>query len=81
MQTTTENVDVGLMGEYFTEDELAQQLDVATRTLDRWDREGRGPKRTKLGRRVLYKKSTVAAWLGACEADQRDRRFRRKART
>jgi excisionase family DNA binding protein len=66
-----------LLSPFFTQDELARQLGITRKTLDRWATEGKGPKVTRIGRRILYSKKTVAAWLAACERDphQRDRRF------
>lgn len=57
--------------------ELALELGVTRKTLDRWAVEGKGPAITKIGRRVLYRRSAVDAWLKACERDprQRHRRF------
>lgn len=74
-----------LLAEYFTLQELARELRVARKTLDRWRVEGRGPARTKVGRRVCYNRKSVLRWLATCEKDphQRDRRFgsrKRKAR-
>ncbi len=66
-----------LLFDFLTEDDLARELDLSRKTLLRWGKDGRGPKRTKIGRRVLYRRDSVRAWLAACEADphRRDRRF------
>jgi hypothetical protein len=40
---------------------LARELDVTTKTLDRWAREGKGPARTRLGRKILYSRTSVIA--------------------
>src|SRR5438128_149930 len=37
--------------------------------LDRWRRLGEGPPITKLGRRILYRRSSSQAWLRARERD------------
>ena len=53
------------LNEYLTKDELARELRRSTRTIDRWHVQRIGPPRTKVRRSklILYKKSTVAAWL------------------
>jgi predicted DNA-binding transcriptional regulator AlpA len=73
----TKRTQEGLLCDFMSEDDLARDLDVAKKTLHRWSKEGRGPRRTKIGRRVLYRRDSVREWLQACERDphQRDRRF------
>jgi hypothetical protein len=63
---------------FFTQAELAVELGITKKTLDRWKTAGRGPSITKLGRKILYSRRAVASWLAACEQDpgRRDRRFR-----
>ena len=56
-----------VLAEYMTRNELAKQLDRCARTLDRWHSLRIGPPRTILGRRVLYRRQAVAAWLLAQE--------------
>lgn len=66
MPQTTKNEEIqtaGLLSGFYTKPGLASELKIATKTLDRWEREGRGPAPTKLGKRVFYKRSTVEAWL------------------
>jgi hypothetical protein len=48
---------------YLTPDELATELDVCTKTLDRWRVFGEGPPITKVGRKVYYKRDGVITWL------------------
>jgi Helix-turn-helix domain len=52
-----------LLDEYLTPAELAEQLNVCLLTLHRWGAEGRGPPRTKIGRKTYYSRSSVIAWL------------------
>jgi hypothetical protein len=52
-----------LLSEYVTRDDAATELDVTGRTLDRWHRLGEGPPITKVGRRILYRRSSLLAWL------------------
>jgi excisionase family DNA binding protein len=56
-----------LLSEYLTEDEAASELKVCVRTLRRWRDLGQGPAITKLGRRALYRRTTVSAWLASRE--------------
>jgi hypothetical protein len=55
--------DETLLGDFLEQDEAAAQLKVCSRMLDRWRRLGEGPPITKIGRRVLYRRSSLQAWL------------------
>lgn len=50
---------------YLTTAELADCLKISARTLERMRLEGRGPKFTKLGRRVVYAESAVSQFVAA----------------
>jgi predicted DNA-binding transcriptional regulator AlpA len=52
-----------LLSDYFTQEEAATELKVSARTVDRWRRLDEGPPITKLGRRVLYRRSSLQTWL------------------
>jgi predicted DNA-binding transcriptional regulator AlpA len=52
---------------YLRRDELAQQLGVSVRTIDRWDVEGNGPPRISVGRTVLYSITSAREWLRSSE--------------
>jgi hypothetical protein len=52
-----------LLSDYFTQEEAATELKVTERTLDRWERLREGPPITRLGRRILYRRSSLQAWL------------------
>lgn len=52
---------------YATQREVAAEIGMCTRTLDRWRALGMGPPVTKLGRRILYRRSSLAAWLARQE--------------
>jgi predicted DNA-binding transcriptional regulator AlpA len=52
-----------LLADFPTRDEAAAELKICERTLDRWRRLGEGPPITKLGRRVLYRRSSLQAWI------------------
>jgi hypothetical protein len=49
------------MTDFLSQDETAAELKVCTRTLDRWRRLREGPPITKLGRRILYRRSSLQA--------------------
>ena len=52
-----------LLADFPTPDEAAAELKICERTLDRWRRLDEGPPITKLGRRVLYRRSSLQAWI------------------
>jgi hypothetical protein len=52
-----------LLADFLTQEEAAAELRVCQRTLDRWRRLDEGPPITKLGRRTLYRRSSLQAWL------------------
>jgi excisionase family DNA binding protein len=54
-----------LLADYLTVVELAAELGVTVRTVRNWEAEGAAPPRVKLGRRVLYHRPAVLAWLAA----------------
>jgi hypothetical protein len=60
-----------LLSEYFTQEEAATELKVTERTLDRWQRLREGPPITRLGRRILYRRSSLQTWLHRREGDAR----------
>ena len=57
----------GVLTDYLTPAELAGELGISGRTLERWNRLGECPPRTRLGKKVLYKRESVQAWLVARE--------------
>jgi predicted DNA-binding transcriptional regulator AlpA len=61
-----------ILADYVTREELAEELKVTTRTLDKWHVQRRGPSKIKLGSRVYYKRQTVLAWLDAQSSAQRE---------
>ena len=52
-----------LDGQYLDKRGFCAALGICQRTADRWAGLRIGPPRTKAGRKVLYKKSSIAAWL------------------
>ena len=56
-----------ILSEFLTKEELAAELRRNPRTLDRWEVLGMGPPVTKLGRRTIYRRTSVQAWIRARE--------------
>jgi len=56
-----------ILAEFLTLEALAAELRRNKRTLDRWDVLGIGPPRTRVGRRVLYRRASVERWLARQE--------------
>jgi excisionase family DNA binding protein len=52
-----------ILSEFLTTQELATELGLNKRTLDRWHALGTGPPRTRVGRKVLYRRTSVQKWL------------------
>jgi len=79
MMATNENKisASSLLEGFFTEDQLAQELLTSKKSLARWDKQGRGPKRTRVGRRILYSRKAVQEWLESLQKDS-SRSARRK---
>jgi hypothetical protein len=61
------SITENLLADFLTQGETAAELKVCERTLDRWRRLDEGPPITKLGRRILYRRSSLAAWIRARE--------------
>jgi hypothetical protein len=56
-----------LLSQFLTKEELSQELGRNARTLDRWEVLGTGPPRTRIGRKVLYRRTSLQKWLAAQE--------------
>ena len=52
---------------YLDARQAAGLLGLSINTLAKWRLSGVGPKYLKLGRRVAYRQSDIAAWLDGCE--------------
>jgi len=55
--------DSSLLGDYFTRQELADELGIHVRSLERWAWLRKGPPQVRIGRRVFYRRSDVLRWL------------------
>jgi hypothetical protein len=52
-----------LLAGFLTPEQAAAELRVCKRTLERWRVLKEGPPITKLGRRALYRRSSIQKWL------------------
>ena len=52
-----------LLDDYFSQEEMAKQLDRSTRALRLWRVERRGPPVTAIGRTQFYLKASAVKWL------------------
>jgi excisionase family DNA binding protein len=43
--------------------EVAEKLNIQTRTLQDWRSNARGPKFVRVGRHIRYRKSDIEAWI------------------
>jgi hypothetical protein len=60
-----------MLSQFLTKEALAAELGRNARTLDRWDVLGMGPPRTFVGRKILYRRTSVQRWLAAQEKQSR----------
>lgn len=76
---TTEQAGLGLFdgSEVFTPIQIAKGLGISKRTLDRFHAKRMGPPRIRIGKKILYRRSSVIAWLEAREEEPRVYRKRR----
>ena len=52
-----------ILADYISRENLAQELQVSSRTLDRWHGRRIGPPRCLIGRKVFYRRVSVRDWL------------------
>jgi excisionase family DNA binding protein len=67
MTGNTMNTSTYLSEDYAPRPEAARILGVCEQTLIRWGIESKGPPVTRLGRRVLYRRSSLKTWLASLE--------------
>jgi excisionase family DNA binding protein len=53
------------MPDLLTQQQLAEELQVSVRTLERWRREGTGPPWVRVGRSPRYRRQDIDRWLEA----------------
>ena len=63
-----------ILSEYMTPQELAEELGICKRTLDRWHASRSGPPRLTVGRKPFYRRSSVEAWLLGRERNFEERK-------
>ncbi len=56
-------VQVAKNPDLITAEETAANIGVNPKTLQRWAREGRGPRRVRIGGRCYYHKANIETWL------------------
>lgn len=56
-----------ILDDYMTPDQLCAELGIHPFTLYRWNQRGKAPPKTWLGKRVVYRKAGVMAWLESQE--------------
>jgi len=56
-----------ILSDYIPRKQLAAELGLAEATLIRWEKDGRGPPCTRVGRDPLYYKPSIEKWLRSCE--------------
>ncbi len=67
-KTPPQEAGISLLDGWMSRAELAAELGVCVDTLMRWERRRYGPQCVKAGRKALYKRSTVLAWLDEQES-------------
>jgi hypothetical protein len=58
---------LNLLADWISREQLAGELGIATDTLARWEARQLGPPCTRIGRKVLYRRASVQAWISAQE--------------
>jgi hypothetical protein len=56
-----------ILKDYISREQLAADIGKSTKTLVRWELDGRGPPVTRIGRDVLYFIPSVQRWLRSQE--------------
>jgi predicted DNA-binding transcriptional regulator AlpA len=69
-----------LLDGYLRREELAHQLCVSARTIDRWQTLRCGPPRVTIGRTILYNLDSVRQWLRSNEESAANRSSRKRQR-
>src|SRR5438874_5836163 len=69
-----------LLEGYLRREELAQQLHVSPRTIDRWHTLRCGPPRVTIGRTILYNLDSVREWLQSSERSAENWSTRKRRR-
>lgn len=70
MQTTApaaQDQPLNLLADWISREQLAGELGIACDTLARWEARQLGPPCTRIGRKVLYRRTSVESWINAQE--------------
>ena len=73
MQTTApapQDRPLNLLADWISREQLARELGYSRDTLARWEARRTGPPCTRIGRKVLYRRSSVEAWISSQEQGQ-----------
>ncbi len=62
-----EGQPLNLLADWISRDQLAGELGIACDTLARWEARQIGPPCTRIGRKVLYRRTSVENWINAQE--------------
>jgi hypothetical protein len=60
---------IGIMDGYISRKDLAAELGVWYETLIGWEKNGKGPPVTRIGRTAMYSRKSLQKWLDAQERD------------
>jgi hypothetical protein len=62
---------------YLTKKRTAKELGISERTLARFHTKRQGPPRIRIGKKILYRRDSLIAWLGSQEETQPTRTVRK----
>jgi hypothetical protein len=81
MQTTApalQEQPPNLLADWISREQLAGELGLASDTLARWEARQLGPPCTRIGRKVLYRRTSVQNWISAQEQGRPAKTYRRR---
>jgi predicted DNA-binding transcriptional regulator AlpA len=64
-QNNETDQDSLILAGYLKPKDLAKALEVSERTIARWHHFREGPPRVEIGRKVYYRRESVAAWIAS----------------
>jgi hypothetical protein len=79
MQEAARDCNGEVLEGYFTRKEAARQVRRSEQALIRWENEGYGPPVTRVGRQVLYRKSSLLYWLKSQEQQSKSPIYKSRA--
>jgi hypothetical protein len=74
MEDAMSTTEGGLLADFYTEQELAEEVRKDIRTVQRWRKLRIGPPVTFVGKTPFYRKPAARAWLSRRERTPPDRR-------